>query len=189
MDKVNKIKELEFEIYEKKRELAEYKRIDFPKEEIFNYSFINSNGENINLLELFGESDELIVVHNMGRACSYCTMWADGFNGVLKHIESRAAFAVISEDDYKTQESFAQQRGWNFNMVSSKGNLFFKDMGFKSDDGELHPGISTFVKSEDNRVYRTNATNLGPFDDFCSVWHIFAMLQSGNDIWQPKITY
>ena len=49
-------------------------------------------GREATLSSLFGDRGGLIVVHNMGRDCSYCTMWADGFTGLLPHLESRAAF-------------------------------------------------------------------------------------------------
>lgn len=159
--------------------------MNFPEAEVPNYHFTDFDGGEIDLLELFEGKNELIAVHNMGRACPNCTMWADGFSGVLKYIESKAAFVVISEDDYQTQKNFATARGWNFRIVSAKDTSFFKDLEFKSSDGELHPGISVFSKKDDGehargRIFRTNATNFRPFDDFCSVWHLWAMLPSAD---------
>ena len=40
------------------------------------------------LLDLFGDRDTLLAIHNMGQGCRYCTLWADGFNGLLPHLES-----------------------------------------------------------------------------------------------------
>ena len=45
------------------------------------YSFVAKTGESVSLLELFGDKDELIVIHNMGKSCSHCSLWADGFMG------------------------------------------------------------------------------------------------------------
>ena len=50
-----------------------------------NYSFATLAGE-VTLLELFGEKDKLLAIHNMGQGCRYCTLWADGFNGLLPHL-------------------------------------------------------------------------------------------------------
>jgi predicted dithiol-disulfide oxidoreductase (DUF899 family) len=36
----------------------------------------------VRLSELFAGKRDLFVIHNMGTSCRYCTMWADGFNGV-----------------------------------------------------------------------------------------------------------
>ena len=52
----------------------------------------------VRLSELFGDKENLILIHNMGRSCSSCTMWADGVNGVYDHLASRAAFALPSRN-------------------------------------------------------------------------------------------
>ncbi len=66
-----------------------------------------SDGKAVPLSSLFGRKREMILVHNMGAECPYCTLWADGFNGVLPHLESRAAFVVESPDSPKAQKKFA----------------------------------------------------------------------------------
>ena len=40
------------------------------------------------LLGMFGEHDMLLLIHNMGQGCRYCTLWADGFTGFC-HIWNR----------------------------------------------------------------------------------------------------
>src|SRR6516164_9513796 len=60
----------------------------------------------------------------MGASCPYCTLWADGFNGLLPHIENRAAFVVASPDDPQAQEKFKASRGWRFPMVSHRDSTF-----------------------------------------------------------------
>src|SRR6266498_3060454 len=78
-------------------------------EPVKEYEFRRAGGT-VKLSELFGHQDTLIVVHNMGASCPYCTLWADGFNGLLPHIENRAAFAVASPDDPQAQEKFKASR-------------------------------------------------------------------------------
>ncbi len=70
------------------------------------YRFRTLGGE-VALSELFGDRTDLFVIHNMGTGCPNCTMWADGFNGVLQHLENRAAFVVCSPDDPATQAANA----------------------------------------------------------------------------------
>ena len=109
-------------------------------EEVENYRFATVDGP-VRLSELFGDKEYLFVIHNMGRACPACTMWADGFNGVLPHLENRAAFVVSSPDDPETQRAFAASRGWRFRMVSHQGTGFAADMGYRSGKG-WRPGVS-----------------------------------------------
>ena len=78
------------------------------------------NNEQVSLLDLFGDKNELFVVHNMGKSCSYCTMWADGFNGIYHHLIDQASFVVASPDTPEVQENFAAERKWRFPMISVK---------------------------------------------------------------------
>ena len=144
--------------------------------EVPDHSFAAWDGRQVKLSELFGEKDRLILIHNMGFACPYCTMWADGFNGLLSHIEERAAFVVASPDDVKAQEQGATKRGWKFRMVSDQGSPFAQDMGFATDDGQPTPGSSIFVTDGDGGIRRHDSTPFGPGDKFCPVWSFFDLL-------------
>ena len=53
-----------------------------------NYEFETGAGKTT-LLDLFADKDRLLVIHNMGQGCRYCTLWADGFNGLLPHLGVR----------------------------------------------------------------------------------------------------
>jgi predicted dithiol-disulfide oxidoreductase (DUF899 family) len=56
-----------------------------PTIEVRNYTFTTIDGET-SLLDMFGGKDRLLLIHNMGQGCRYCTLWADGFNGFLPHL-------------------------------------------------------------------------------------------------------
>ena len=155
-------------------------------EELENYRFATTDGP-VRLSELFGEREYLFVIHNMGRGCPACTMWADGFNGVLPHLENRAAFVLSSPDDPETQRGFAAARGWRFRIVSHQGTGFAADMGYRSEQGCL-PGVSVFRRIGD-RIYRVSDA---PFDegvDFCTVYHLFDLLPEGAAGWRPQFSY
>ena len=159
-----------------------------PPEAVSNYTFASNDGD-VTLDELFGGHDTLFVIHNMGRGCTYCTLWADGFNGVIDHLENRASFVVSSPDDPETQASFADSRGWRFKMVSNKNTSFAEDMGFAGlEDGAVAPGVSVFKKDGD-QILRVSDAPFGPGDDFCSVWHFFDLIPQGADGWQPRYEY
>lgn len=163
-----RVERLESNILKSKKQLAGLRR-RLPPRRIDNYSFKTFDGGNITLSRMFGKHDELVVVHNMGKACRYCTMWADGFNGVVPHLENRAPFVVVSPDDYQAQRKFAQSCGWTFKMYSAHGTSFFKDMGFEDKSGHPWPGVSTFKKTSDGKIYQVAKSVFGPGDDFCSV--------------------
>jgi predicted dithiol-disulfide oxidoreductase (DUF899 family) len=142
----------------------------------------------VRLSELFGASDDLLVIHNMGSSCPYCTLWADGYNGIYHHLANRAAFVVSSPDPPSVQRAFADSRGWRFPMVSHQGTTFAADMGYRSESGGWMPGISVF-RREGDRILRVSDTGCGPGDDFCALWHFFDLLAEGAGDWKPKLHY
>ena len=140
------------------------------------------------LSDLFGTKDALFVIHNMGVSCAYCTLWADGFNGVYDHMANRAAFVVCSPDPPDVQRAFAAGRGWRFPMVSHDGTDFAAAMGYRSEAGGWLPGVSVF-RREGDRISRVADTGFQPNDDFCAVWHFLDLLPGGAEGWSPRFSY
>jgi predicted dithiol-disulfide oxidoreductase (DUF899 family) len=191
MSEAEEIARLEQELREKRERLIALKK-QLAGEPVRDYTLKSQDGKSVRLSELFGKHDDLIVIHNMGASCVYCTMWADGFNGVVHHLENRAAFAVVSPDAPATQRVFAQQRGWKFKMCSGEGSTFIEDMGFKHVDGgrsSWMPGVSTFRRTPDGKIVRIGKDSLGPGDPYCSVWHLFDLLKDGANGWEPAYKY
>jgi predicted dithiol-disulfide oxidoreductase (DUF899 family) len=182
------VDDLEYQLQDIKQKLAELRR-QRPREEIRDYKLLDSEGREAPLSSLFGDQSSLILVHNMGRNCSYCTMWADGFNGLLPHLESRAAFALTSPDKPEAQKEFVQARGWNFPVYSTAGTGFTADMGFDDEKEGLMPGVSVFTKETGGKMYRVSRAEFGPCDNFCPVWHFFELLPEGIDGWEPRLSY
>jgi predicted dithiol-disulfide oxidoreductase (DUF899 family) len=182
------LRSLEEGLIENKRKLAELRR-RLLKKQVSDYTFHAHDGSEVRLSELFGDRNELLLIHNMGKGCRYCTLWADGFNGIVQHLENRVPFVVVSPDQYEIQREFARGRGWRFRMFSSHGTSFFKDLGFENEKGNPMPGVSTFERSNDGKIFRISNTYFGPGDDFCSVWHLFDLLPKGSNDWAPKYEY
>jgi predicted dithiol-disulfide oxidoreductase (DUF899 family)/AraC-like DNA-binding protein len=163
-----------------------------PKEPIRDYVFKDFNDNEVSLADLFGDKDDLILVHNMGTGCRHCTMWADGFTGLVPHLQDRAAFVVCSPDKPEVQKRFASKRNWNFRMVSAYDNSFIQDMGFWKDSGPYPgpwPGVSTFRRDPQGKIFRIAKTHFNPNDDFCAVWPLLDMLEDGSNGWEPKYSY
>lgn len=154
-------------------------------EEVSDYEFATPQGA-VSLSGLFGDLPDLLVVHNMGSSCPYCTLWADGYNGIYHHLVSRAAFVVSSPDPPSVQEKFAAIRGWQFPMVSHRGTTFAADMGYRSKQGGWLPGLSAF-KRDGKRVLRVSDAGSNPGDDFCALWHMLDLLPEGAGNWSPKL--
>ena len=156
---------------------------------VSDYTFKDPDGKQVKLSSLFGKKDDLIIIHNMGKSCSFCTLWADGFTGFTKHLENRAGFALVSHDRPALLKEFAASRDWNYNYLSNDGGDFTKDMGFQSEKGDSWPGMSTFRRDKNGKIKRVSSAFFGPGDDFCSIWHMFDMLGNGADGWAPKYKY
>jgi predicted dithiol-disulfide oxidoreductase (DUF899 family) len=146
-------------------------------QQVKDYEFANTEGS-VRLAELFGDHDDLIVIHNMGVTCSYCTLWGDGYNGIHPHVITRAGFVVTSPDRPTIQKKFADSRGWRFPMVSHAGSTFAADMGYVSEKGGWMPGVSVF-RREGDAIVRVSNTGFSPGDDFCTLWHFFDLLPGG----------
>lgn len=159
-------------------------RAECAPEEVKNYVFESASGAR-SLSDLFGEYTELIVVHNMGASCNYCTLWADGFSGYLRHFRDRCAFVLCSPDSVENQSKLKAARDWKFDMVCDATRDFTADMGYYKDKDGYWPGFSAFHKDADGKIWRTGTSFFGPGDDYCMVWPMFAHLKGGAGDFEP----
>ena len=187
IDISDKIESLEKEMMETKKELATL-RAQQPHALIQDYAFLNQSNETIHLSDLFGEKAELIMPFNMGKKCSYCTLWADGYNGLVNHLEDRAAFVVVSPDSPEVQQEFASSRNWAFTMVSSQNMDFYKEMDMLGEGGTW-PGVVTYIKNENGEIFQYAKSFFGPGDNFCAMWDFNDLLPFQDETWVPKYTY
>lgn len=184
-DTTKRLAELRGQIAELRKEMRAA-QATVEAEPVENYTFATTDGP-VRLGDLFGDKDTLFVIHNMGASCRFCTLWADGFNGVLPHLENRAAFVISSPDSPDQQRKFKDSRGWKFRMVSHQGSNFAAEMGYRANE-RFQPGVSVFKKQK-GEIVRVSDQGLGPHDDFCSVWHFFDMLPEGAGDWSPQYKY
>lgn len=179
---------LEQRVGELQQEIARL-RARRPAEPVRNYEFAEPGGRGVRLSTLFDGRDRLVLVHNMGQSCPYCTLWADGFVGLLPHLTSRGAFVVSSPDPPEEQARFAAARGWPFRMVSVSDPDFLGDMGFLDAGGGLLPGVSVFARQADGAVVRASRAEFFPGDSFCAAWHLFDLFPEGVAEWEPRYEY
>jgi len=185
-DSTNQLAAYREQIAELRRKMREVQAAIEP-DPVANYVLATPSGPR-SLADLFGDRRDLFVIFNMGTSCVYCTLWADGFNGLYPHIADRAAFVVASPDPPELQQRFAAGRGWQFPMVSHRDTTFAAEMGYRSDDGRWKPGVSAF-RHDGARILRVADTGLQPGDDFCTLWHLLDLLPEGPADWHPKYSY
>ena len=185
------VEAIQKEIFERRMQIIEILRSS--AQTVSNsYRLIDGTGKEVALADLFGDKDDLILIHNMGKGCRYCTLWADEINGISKHIENRAALAVVSPNSPEVQKEFAASRGWRLRMFSDRDMQFTKDMGFAYEkDGKSYPqpGYSTFHREADGSITRIAYHEFGPTDMYSGIWHFFELLKDGENGWEPQYEY
>jgi predicted dithiol-disulfide oxidoreductase (DUF899 family) len=184
-DITNEIQKTQKEIFELTEKLAQLHRDNKPQE-IKNYKFNDLQGE-VSLLELFGGKKQLIAIHNMGQACRYCTLWADGLNGFLPHLENEMSVVLLSKDDPQLQRQFANSRQWRFRMASHAGADYIKEQSVEP-GGANHPGIVIYERNGD-KIFKKNSAGFGPGDLYCSIWNVLSLAGRNSEDWTPQYNY
>jgi predicted dithiol-disulfide oxidoreductase (DUF899 family) len=184
-DGLNEIQQTELEIANLVQKL-ETLRKDTPPVPVKNYQFKDFTGA-VSLLELFGDKDTLFVIHNMGQACRFCTLWADGINGFLPHLEDQFSVVLLSKDDPETQRRFANSRGWRYRLVSHGDADYMKEHS-TTNNGNNSPGLVVYTR-KGKEIFKKNSSAFGPGDLFCSLWHILSLAGIGNEEWTPQYNY
>ena len=147
--------------------------------DVKDYTLKDREGKDVKLSEMFRDQNYLILVHNMGKGCSYCTMWADGFKDTYKEIAKKAPFVLVCPDTPEVHKQFADAHGWNYPTYSAAGTDFIFDMGYdfiKEGKHNYWPGVSVFEKLKDGSIKRVAKDYFGPGDFYCNIWHFLDLL-------------
>lgn len=147
------------------------------------------SGARVTLRELFAGKQDLLVIHNMGKRCVYCTLWADELSGIAHHVMDRCGLVLTTPDEPMTAGEFARGRKWNFPVASTFGTSFAKDLGFADPQGREIPGVTAMTLDNNGRPMRVRSAQFGPGDNFCALWHLFDLLPGGAKGWEPKYGY
>lgn len=175
--------QLEFEIYQKALRLADLRKAE-ASVSVEDYAFATLEGQTT-LSALFAERDRLLVIHNMGGGCRYCTLWADGVNGVLPHLESAMSVVLVSKDAPETQRRLAQDRGWRFRMASHGGGRYMTEQSV----GETNFPGAVVYENADGAILRRGRARFGPGDLYSPLWHFLALAGIAQDAFTPQFHY
>jgi predicted dithiol-disulfide oxidoreductase (DUF899 family) len=176
---------LEFEIMEKSRQLAALRQAEADIK-VKDYGFQTAAGQAA-LSDLFAGRERLMLIHNMGQGCRYCTLWADGINGVLDHLEDAMAVVLVSKDPPEVQRRMALDRGWRFRMASHLGGDYMADHCAMGDHANF-PGAAIFER-KGGKMARRGRTYFGPGDLYSPVWHFLALAGMEQSDWTPQFHY
>ncbi|MDZ4847513.1 MAG: DUF899 family protein [Chitinophagales bacterium] len=181
------IDKLEDEIRERKKQLAQVRKKIKPKE-VADATFVDMNGKEVLLSSLFGDKEELLLIFNMGKSCRWCTLWADGFNGLSNPLASRAGFALVSPDKPEVAKEFSESRNWKFHVLSDFKNTLRKDLGLR-DEKSITPAAATFSKDENGKIWFRSSAVFGPGDNYCVQYDLMDLLPESSEKWEPQYNY
>ncbi|HSR91453.1 MAG TPA: DUF899 family protein, partial [Gemmatimonadales bacterium] len=93
------------------------------------YQFDGPHGRQ-SLSDLFAGRSQLVVYHFMFHpddkaGCPHCSLRADGFNGIIAHLNQRdVTMVVVSRALYPKLAQYQKRMGWNFTWLSSGDSDF-----------------------------------------------------------------
>jgi predicted dithiol-disulfide oxidoreductase (DUF899 family) len=88
------------------------------------------------LAELFDGRSQLLVYHFMfgpsyAAGCVTCSSMADGFNGLLPHLQARdVTMLLVSRAPLERLQAYKQRMGWSIPWASSAESDFDSDFGY-----------------------------------------------------------
>lgn len=116
------------------------------------WRFLDSDGRELGLADLFGDKDTLITYFWMygperRTPCPMCTDTLSGLDGVARNIMERAAFKVLGRSPVARQLEVARQRGWNnLQFVQTVGDAYANDLALLLDDGGEAPAFTVYKR-------------------------------------------
>ena len=158
----------------------------------------------VRLSELFRAPDRALVVQHVmyGKAqttpCPMCTMWVDGLNAVVGHIEQNADYVVASAADPKALRAHARARGWsNVRLLSCGDNTFQYDFGAEDEEGNQNSTFSVFTLDADGSPRHFYSAHPQMSDDIMErgvdllspVWNLLDLTPHGRGEWYAELRY
>jgi predicted dithiol-disulfide oxidoreductase (DUF899 family) len=158
----------------------------------------------VRLSELFSAPDRALVVYHamygkrQTTPCPMCTMWVDGFNGVVPHLQQNVDFVVASAADPAALRAHARDRGWdNVRLLSCGDNTFQYDLAAEDQDGAQDSTVSVFVLDAEGRQRHFYSCHPHMADDIqqrgidllSPVWHVLDLTPQGRGEWFASLDY
>lgn len=181
----------------RRRQALPWVRVDKP------YLFDGPDGRET-LADLFAGRSQLIVQHFMfapewEAGCKSCSFWADGYNGVVAHVQRRdATFVAVSRAPQAKLQAFAKRLGWSFKWLTTLDSFNYDfgvsftsaavasgrvayNFGDHPAYGPDLPGVSVFAKRADGGVYHTYSCYARGLDTLNAAYAYIDLLPKGRD--------
>ena len=157
----------------------------------------------VRLSELFADTAKpLVLMHFMygkkqAKPCPMCTLWADGYDGIVPHLLQRVNFAVLVAGDVATFGAYGRSRGWrHLRAVSAAESDCKRRLGFEEADGTQHPGVSVFVRGAQGTLVHAysqcawyGGDEFRGMDLLSPLWHFLDLTPDGRGDWMPRRAY
>jgi predicted dithiol-disulfide oxidoreductase (DUF899 family) len=170
------------------------------------YRFKDANGNDVGLIDLFGDKDTLVTYFWMygpqrERPCPMCTNWLGAVDGNGMDIAQRVSLKILGRSTVERQMAFAAERGWrHLDFVQTVGDDYANDLGLINEDGTENPAFVVFRRDGDkvrlfwaSEITREMADpGQDPRDapDIASLWSILDLTPEGRGTdWYPKLSY
>lgn len=195
----------EIELRRQVQRVAEQRRALPPGPVAKDYRFLDAQGNELGLADLFGRHDTLFAYFWMfgperARPCPMCTSFVGSLDVPLPDIAQRLALAIVGRSPVARQLAFARERGWrNLEFYQIVGDDYARDVHALTDDGE---GAAVTVwrrEGDEVRLFwaaEGGAETADPgFDphlapDPTPLWNILDWTPEGRGKdWYPKLSY
>ncbi len=167
-----------------------------------NYEFEGRSGA-VTLDDLFGTHATLIVYSYMfgpgdDNPCPMCSAYVDSVNGQVKHINQRAAFALVARSPYERIAQLAAARGWDdLPWYSAAGNSYAQDYRSEMPNGAQVPMVNVFTKQDgeirhfwnSEMFFAPSDTHPRHVDLLWPLWSYFDLTPEGRGDFMPGLNY
>jgi predicted dithiol-disulfide oxidoreductase (DUF899 family) len=195
----------EIELRRHIQRVAEQRRALPPGGEARDYHFLDEEGKEVGLVDLFGRHDTLFTYFWMfgperERPCPMCTSFVGSLDIPAPDIEQRVALAIIGRSPVARQLAFARERGWtHLKFYQTVGDGFARD--YRALVGGEEWAAVLVWKREGDRVLLFWAAEGGSatadpgFDphlapDPTPLWNILDWTPAGRGTdWYPSLDY
>lgn len=185
--------------------VAQHRRALPPGPEAKDYRFLDEQGREVGLTDLFGEHDALLTYLWMygperKRPCPMCTSFVGSLDIPAPDIEQRLSLAIIGRSPVARQLAFARERGWqNLKFYQAIDDDFVRDTHWMADGEE--GAVVIMWRRDGDKVRLFWAAEGGPetadpgFDphlapDPTPLWNVIDWTPTGRDPeWYPKLEY
>jgi predicted dithiol-disulfide oxidoreductase (DUF899 family) len=196
----------EIELRRQIQRVAAQRRALPPGGEARDYRFLDENGREMGLADLFGQHDTLFTYFWMygpqrERPCPMCTSFLGSLDVPARDITQRLAVAVLGRSPVSRQLAFARERGWqNLKFYQTVGDQFAIDYRGLAPDGSEWPAIDVWVRDgglvrhfwAPEAGFETADPGQDPHmaPDPTPLWNILDMTPGGRGAdWYPKLEY